>query len=224
MTISSTLGDPARVVAIAEAHEGVWAALGVHPHEASGWTDEREADLRRHAMSARVLAIGEIGLDYHYDHSPRDVQRDVFRRQLRLARELDLPVVIHTRDAEDDTAALLADEAGPRGGVLHCFTSKAELARRAVELGLLVSFSGIVTFARTDELREVARAVPGDRLLVETDAPFLAPVPHRGQTNEPAFVRITAQRLADLRGVTLEALAQETSANFDRVFRPGARA
>jgi TatD DNase family protein len=220
LTVSAEIGDFEAVVALADAHEGVLAAVGVHPHEASAFTDAHEAALRRLAAHPKVLAIGETGLDYHYDHSPRDVQREVFRRQLRLAREVGLPVIVHTREAENDTAAILAEErADLIGGVLHCFTGTHRLAELALNLGLCISFSGVVTFTGAEEVREVAGMVPRDRLLVETDSPYLAPMPHRGRRNEPAFVRATAQRVADLRGVALEELAASTTAVFDRVFR-----
>ena len=222
MTISSSLGDPPRVVSLAESLDDTWAAIGVHPHEAAGYDDSREAEIARLSEHARVLAIGEIGLDYHYDHSPRAAQRATFRRQIRLAREAGLPIVVHTREAEEDTARILEEErAGEQGGVIHCFTSSRWLAERCLALGLLVSFSGIVTFPKAQDLRGVAGSVPLDRLLIETDSPFLAPVPHRGRTNEPAFVRVTAEALAALRGVTLEALAAATSANFERAFLRG---
>jgi TatD DNase family protein len=219
LTVSSRLGDASRIVRLAERLDATWAAIGVHPHEAQGYGDAEEEDLRRLASRPTVVALGEMGLDYHYDHSPRDVQREVFRRQLRLAREVRLPIVIHSREAEEDTARILEDEgAAEVGGVLHCFTSSAWLAERALALGLHVSFSGIVTFPSAAALGEVAANVPIERLLVETDAPYLAPVPHRGRRNEPAFVRATAEHVATLRGMSLEALAAATNANFDRAF------
>jgi TatD DNase family protein len=163
------------------------------------------------------VAIGEIGLDFHYDHSPRDVQREVFRRQVRLAREVGLPVIIHTREADEETAAILEEEkAGEVGGVIHCFTGTEELARRALDLGLFISFSGIVTFPRSTVIQEVARTVPIERVLIETDAPFLAPPPHRGKRNEPAFVVEVARRLAALREVSDEVIGSAVVANFGR--------
>jgi TatD DNase family protein len=223
LTVSSEAGDFERVVATAESAreglDGAWAAVGVHPHEAARLDAGMLGRVRAAAASPTVIAIGEIGLDYHYDHSPRDAQQQAFRDQLRLARELSLPVVVHSREAEDDTERILREEdAASLGGVLHCFTSERRLADAAVELGLLVSFSGIVTFPSAAGLRETVRALPLSSLLVETDAPYLAPIPHRGRTCEPAFVRRTAELLAELRGLSLQELAAATSANFDRVF------
>jgi len=165
----------------------------------------------------RVLAIGETGLDYYYDNSPRDIQREVFRRQLALAKKLDLPVIIHTRDADDDTIALL--KAGtPSRGVIHCFTSGDKLADFVIDCGFYISFSGIVTFPKAQPLAEIARRIPANRILVETDCPYLAPVPHRGKRNEPSFVADTARFLATLRGSSPEDFATQTSENFDRLF------
>ena len=192
-------------------------SAGVHPHEARLATPAVYDELRGLARDKRIVAIGEIGLDFHYDHSPRDVQRDVFRAQVRLARELDLPVIVHTREADDETAALLEDE-GATKGVIHCFTGGEDLARRALALGFCISFSGIVTFPRSEVIQRVARTVPLDRLLVETDAPFLAPPPHRGKRNEPAFVVEVVRFVARLRGETPEAIGAAALANFRRAF------
>jgi TatD DNase family protein len=169
------------------------------------------------------VAIGEIGLDFHYDHSPRDVQREVFRRQVRLALEVGLPVIIHTREADQETAQLLEDEgAGPTGGILHCFTGGEELAQRVLALGFLISFSGIIAFPRAETIQKVAKDVPLDRLLVETDAPFLAPPPHRGKRNEPAYVIEVAKKVAAIRQTTPEEIGRAALANFRRVVRaPG---
>jgi TatD DNase family protein len=209
----------ARALETAEAH-GFPCAVGLHPHEArlgSGGVYEAIEDLAR---SRRIVAIGEIGLDYHYDHSPREAQRGAFRRQIRLARALGLPIVVHTREAEDDTLAILADEhAGEVGGVFHCFSGDARLAQQALALGFYISFSGIVAFPRAQALREVARCLPSDRLLIETDAPYLAPPPHRGQRNEPAFVVEVAGALAGARGATPEEIGRATLENFRRCFR-----
>jgi TatD DNase family protein len=205
-----------RAVRVAESL-GLPASAGVHPHEASLATDAVYEELRGLARDKRIVAMGEMGLDFHYDHSPRDVQREVFRRQVRLARDVGLPVIIHTREADDETAALLESEgASEVGGVIHCFTGGPDLARRALALGFFISFSGIVVFPRSEEIHEVARTVPLDRLLIETDAPFLAPPPHRGKRNEPAFVVEVARKIAALRGATVEAVGQAARANFDR--------
>jgi TatD DNase family protein len=199
---------------------GVPVSAGVHPHEARLWTDAVEDELRGLARDGRIVAVGEIGLDFHYDHSPRDVQREVFRRQVHLARDVGLPIIIHTREADGETADLLeAEGARETGGVIHCFTGGHDLARRALALGFYVSFSGIVAFPRAEVIQEVARTVPDDRLLVETDAPFLAPPPHRGKRNEPAFVVEVARTVAALRGVAPEAVGTACVANFHRLFR-----
>jgi TatD DNase family protein len=208
-----------RAIRVAE-ELGQPASAGVHPHDAKLMTDATLDELRGLAREKRIVAIGEIGLDFHYDHSPRDVQREVFRRQVRLAREVGLPVIIHTREADLETATLLEEEgAAEVGGVIHCFTGGHELADRALALGFCLSFSGIMAFPRAQVIQEVAAKAPLDRLLVETDAPFLAPPPHRGKRNEPAFVAEVAKKLAALRGATLEAVAEATQQNFRRLFR-----
>jgi TatD DNase family protein len=200
-------------------------SIGVHPHTAHTFADAPEragAAVRAQlAGTPAARAVGEIGLDYHYDFSPRDVQQQVFRVQVRLARELKLPVVIHTREADDDTVAILREEgAGDLRGVLHCFTGDQALARAGLDLGFYVSLSGIITFPKAVELRETARLVPLDRLLVETDSPYLAPVPHRGKRNEPAYVARVIATLADIHGVDAGDMARTTAANFHTLFRP----
>jgi TatD DNase family protein len=199
---------------------GYPASAGVHPHEARLWTAAVEDGLRGLARDKRIVAIGEIGLDFHYDHSPREAQRNAFRRQVRLARDVGLPVIIHTREADGETADLLEQEgAVETGGVIHCFTGGHELARRALALGFYVSFSGILAFPRAEVIQEVAQTVPLDRLLVETDAPFLAPPPHRGKRNEPAFVVEVARKVAALRGIPPEDVGRASLANFRTLFR-----
>jgi TatD DNase family protein len=193
---------------------------GVHPHEARLADEQVYDQIRGLAGEGRIVAIGEIGLDFHYDHSPRPAQREALRRQIRLAREVGLPVVVHTREADEETAAILEEEgASEVGGVIHCFTGGKDLARRALALGFCISFSGIVAFPRSEIIQEVAREVPDDRLLVETDAPFLAPPPHRGKRNEPAFVVEVARRVAALRGVEPEAVGDLARRNYERLFR-----
>ncbi len=221
-------GDPhggnfERAVALAEKYEGVHAAVGVHPHDAKLYDETAEGLLLEFVRDRRVVAVGEIGLDYHYDNSPREVQREVFARQLRLAREEGLPVIIHSRDADEETLEILrAEYAGAeRGGVMHCFGGGPALAEGALALGFYISFAGNVTFKKADALREVALNIPFDRLLVETDCPYLAPVPHRGRRNEPAYVAATARFLAELRGVGDEELGRATSENFSRLFGVG---
>ena len=196
------------------------ASAGIHPHEARLATPAIYDELRGLARDKRIVAIGEIGLDFHYDHSPRDVQREVFRAQVRLAREVGLPVIIHTREADDETAALLEDEgAGETGGVIHCFTGGHDLARRALALGFYISFSGILAFPRAEVIQEVARTAPLDRILVETDSPFLAPPPHRGKRNEPAFVVEVARKVAALRGACRGRGRARGGRNFRALFR-----
>ena len=213
-----------RAVTVAEAL-GLPGSAGVHPHEARLATTATYDELRGLARDQRIVAIGEIGLDFHYDHSPRDVQRDVFRAQVRLARDVGLPVIIHTREADDETAALLEEEGAREvGGVIHCFTGGHDLARRALALGFYVSFSGIVAFPRSDTIQEVARTVPLDRLLVETDSPFLAPPPHRGKRNEPAFVVEVTRKVAALREIPVDDVGRASAANFRALFRTGAAA
>jgi TatD DNase family protein len=216
-------GEIDKAVHIAEKYENVFAAIGVHPHDAKLYDDEAEehlVSLKR--SSKKVIAWGEIGLDYYYDHSPRDVQAEVFRRQIRKARELDLPIVVHSRDADDDTVQILGEECEGRafrGGIMHCFGGTPRMAEALIKIGFLISFAGNVTFKKADNLRDAARAVPLDKLLIETDCPFLTPVPHRGKRNEPAFVADTARFLADFYGIEFEVLARETTANFFNFFR-----
>lgn len=222
ISISTHVSRFPQVVAIAEAYadQNVWCSVGTHPHHADE-EDESQVtpdNLIRLAAHPRVVGIGECGLDYYYEHSPRDVQRERFRMQMDVAKTLDLPLIVHTRDAEDDTLALLREAGSALRGVLHCFSSSRALAEAALELGFYISLSGILTFNKSDDLRETARHIPLDRLLVETDAPFLAPVPLRGKRNEPAHTVHTAKRLAELKGVSLEALAEATTANFFSLF------
>jgi len=199
---------------------GFPVAAGVHPHEARLADEAVYDELQVLAREGRIVAIGEIGLDFHYDHSPRPVQREAFRRQIRLAREVGLPIIVHTREADSETAAILEEEGAREvGGVIHCFTGGSELASRGLALGFHISFSGIVAFPRALEIQEVARTMPCERLLVETDAPFLAPPPHRGKRNEPAFVVEVARKVASLRGEPLSQVAEVVRRNFERLFR-----
>ena len=208
------------IVGVAEREPDVWASIGVHPHEADAHPDLGAAALVEGADHPRVIAIGECGLDYYYDKSDRAAQRERFQAHIDAARETGLPLVVHTRDAEQDTAEILetAVKKGGITGVLHCFTGSAELARKGLELGFLISLSGIVTFKNAADLQQIARWLPSDQMLVETDSPFLAPVPHRGQKCEPAFVADTASFVAGLRGEKSEQLAETTTANFFRLF------
>jgi TatD DNase family protein len=219
-------GDPRsenleRAIAFAEKHEWVFAAAGVHPHDARLYDEDAERRLlSMMRRGGRVVALGEIGLDYHYDNSPREAQREVFARQLQLAKAERLPVIIHSREADDETVEILRTEMSDaaRAGIMHCFGGGARMAEAVLELGFMISFAGNVTFKKAENLREVARAVPLERLLVETDCPYLAPVPFRGRRNEPAHVVETARFLADLRGIGHEEFGRVTSENFARFF------
>lgn len=206
---------------IAEQYPFIYTTVGVHPHEARLLDDNLYAQLTDLSQHPKVIAWGEIGLDYHYDNSPRDVQRDAFRKQLRMARERGLPISIHTREAEADTLAIIEEEwkGCGLGGVIHCFTGTRSFAEAVIEFGFYVSFSGVVTFKKAEELREIARAIPIDRILIETDSPFLAPVPYRGRRNEPAYVIVTARAVAELRGVGVEEVARSSTRNFNRLFK-----
>ena len=210
-------------IRLAERYPFIYATVGVHPHDASKATRETFERLRQLAGRDKVLAIGEIGLDYHYDFSPREVQRAVFERQLEIAAETSKPIVIHTREAWEDTLALVAG--GPRaGGIMHCFTGGPREAEEALALGFHLSFGGVLTFPKAENVREAARLTPADRLLVETDCPYLAPTPHRGKRNEPAFLAETVRRLAEVRGQPADEVAAWTSANFHKLCLPcGAR-
>ncbi len=224
LNISTRQSEWQDVVATAEREPDVWATVGIHPHEA-----DQHADLGREVLldatrHPRVIGIGESGLDYYYDKSDREVQQALFRMHIAVARETGLPLVIHTRDADDDTAAILAEEMGQGAfpALIHCFTASPAFGRKVLELGLTISISGIVTFKNATDLQEFVKEIPQDRLLVETDSPFLAPVPHRGKPCEPGFVRDTAQFVADLRGEDIADLSASTSANFFRLFSKAA--
>lgn len=220
LNISTRQGEWAEVLGAAERNADVWATVGVHPHEADAHPDLGANALVEAASHPRVIAIGECGLDYHYDNSERRAQRERFQAHIEASRQSGLPLVVHTRDAEEDTAEILgkAVREGGVAGVLHCFTGTADLARQALDLGFYISLSGIVTFKNARDLQNTAKWLPADRMLVETDSPFLAPVPHRGQTCEPAFVADTAAFVAGLRDEEPEALAEATTANFFRLF------
>lgn len=208
------------VIATAERATDVWATVGIHPHEADAHPDVDTAKLVAKAAHPRVIGIGETGLDYYYDHSDRTRQQASFRAHIAASRETGLPLIVHTRDAEEDTAAIMAEEMGKGAypGVIHCFTASGDFADKALDLGFYISISGIVTFKNARDLQETAARLPADRLLIETDSPFLAPVPHRGRSCEPAFVADTARFLAGLRGVSVEELGAQTSRNFRTLF------
>jgi TatD DNase family protein len=222
VTIGTRLSRAAEQIALAEAMPDLWCTLGTHPHHAAEEELPQEQDIVALASHPKVIAVGEAGLDYFYDRSPRDIQAEVFRRQIRAARTAGVPICIHTRDADDDTLSILKEQQQHGGDflfLLHCFSSGRALAEAAVRMGGYVSFSGILTFPKSHELREIAADLPADRLLVETDAPYLAPVPFRGKRNEPAYVAHTAKVLAETRGITPEAVAELTTRNFTRLFR-----
>ena len=220
VTISTRVKRFDEIKAIAEAHDNIWCSVGTHPHQAHEELDVTADDLVRLSAHPRCVAIGEAGLDYHYE-GDYAAQETGFRRHVEAARRTGLPLVIHSRSADDDMARILEEESragGPFPFVLHCYTGGMDLALRGLALGGYVSFSGIVTFKNAKEIQEVAAVVPADRYLVETDSPYLAPAPHRGQPNEPSYVRHTAEKLAEIRGIPFEQLARETTANFGRLF------
>jgi len=218
MAIGTGGGPPDLEAAIrlADRHACMYATVGVHPHDAAKAAEETFVRLRKLARHPKVRALGEIGLDYHYDFSPRDVQRRVFERQLEIAAEAGLPVVIHTREAWEDTLAVLG-ERWQGGGIMHCFTGDEQQARQALDRGFHLAFGGVLTFPKAEAVRQAARITPEDRLLVETDCPYLAPVPMRGKRNEPAFLVETVRRLADVRGIPPEVVAEQTTGNFERL-------
>ncbi|WP_312420307.1 TatD family hydrolase [Anaerospora hongkongensis] len=219
INIGADMASSARSVALAQAHEGIYAAVGIHPHDAKAAVN---ADYDRMAewveQEKKVVAIGEIGLDYYYDLSPREVQQEVFIRHIDLARQLRKPIIIHDRDAHGDVMNIVKKEAKGIIGVFHCYSGSLEMAKEVLKLGFYVSFAGPVTFAKSTKLKEIAAAVPLERLLVETDSPYLTPHPHRGRRNEPAHVRLVAEEVARLRGLSLEAVAEATTQNVKQLF------
>jgi TatD DNase family protein len=230
VSISTRLKDFEAVRAIAGRDARISCSVGIHPHNVEEEPDVPAAELVARTHDEKVVGIGETGLDFFYDHSPRDLQRRSFRNHIAAARETDLPLIVHTRAADEDTVAIMRDEMGKGAyrGLIHCFSTGRDLAEAAIDMGFYISLSGILTFKKAEELRETVRALPLERLLVETDAPYLAPVPHRGKRNEPAFVAQTAACLAELKGISLEEVARITTANFfdlfTRVPKPGAAA
>ena len=224
LNISTRQSEWDQVIGTAQRENDVWASVGIHPHEADAHADLGAAALIEAAAHPKVIGIGETGLDYYYEHSDRATQQALFRTHIAVSRETGLPLIVHTRDAEADTAHILAEEMekGAFPALIHCFTASAEFARMVLDLGLTISLSGIVTFKSAPDLQALAATLPEERLLVETDAPFLAPIPHRGQTCEPAFTADTARFVAQLRGTEAERLAEATTANFFRLFTKAA--
>jgi TatD DNase family protein len=225
LTIGTRLDQFEKVRAIAERHPNIWCSVGVHPHEAKEEGQRTPDRLIEAAAHPKVIGIGETGLDFYYEHSPREEQAESFRSHIAASRQTGLPLIVHTRDADRETGDMLEEEyvKGAFPGVIHCFSSGPEVARRALALGMFISISGIVTFKAAEELRTIVRDIPLDRLLVETDAPYLAPVPKRGKTNEPAFVAHTAAKVAELKGVTVAELEAATTENFFRLFAKAER-
>ena len=225
VTISTKITEAKKIIKLAETSDALVCSVGIHPHEAGREPETDAAQLVALAKHEKVVGIGETGLDYFYEHSPRDAQQKNFRAHIEACRESRLPLIVHARDADEDTADILENEMekGDYPGLIHCFTAGPELAQRALDIGFYISVSGIATFKNAAELRETIKMIPLDRLLVETDAPFLAPVPHRGKRNEPSFVADTAAMLADLKGVTTKELAQVTSDNFFSLFKKAKR-
>lgn len=215
IAVGTSLEDSRAVLDLTQKGPNIQASLGIHPHEAKTWDQDTDAELESMLRDPSVRFVGETGLDFHYDLSPRDQQEEVFRLQIRLAKKIHKPLMIHTREAPSDTLRILKEEGAEEvQGIIHCFSEDLHFAKQAVDLGFYISFSGILTFKKAEAIREVAQWAPQDRILVETDAPFLAPAPHRGKPNEPGFVRFTAEALADLRGLSLHQLADITSQNL----------
>lgn len=219
LNAGSCMESSARAVALAKTHPAIYAAVGIHPHDAAKMQEEDAARLLAWAKEPKVVAIGEIGLDYHYDFSPRDVQRRVFARQMELARTADLPIIVHDREAHADVAELIRQHGRGLQGVLHCYSGSLEMAREYVKQGFYISVAGPLTFKNAARLPEVVREIPRDRLLIETDCPYLTPHPLRGKRNEPAYVRLVAEKVAELLGLEWQAVAELTTANARRLFR-----
>jgi TatD DNase family protein len=218
INVGADMFSSARAIELADQYEAVYAAVGVHPHDAKDVREQDYDKLAEWAVHPKVVAIGEIGLDYHYDFSPRDVQKEVFLRQIVLAKKLKKPIIIHDREAHGDLLALVKQEADGLTGVFHCFSGSMEMAREVLAIGFYLSFAGPVTFNNAGKIKDIAREVPLDRIFVETDSPYLTPQPHRGKRNEPAYVRLVAEEIARLRGITLEELAIATTKNVKRLF------
>ncbi|OGW44629.1 MAG: hydrolase TatD [Nitrospirae bacterium RBG_16_43_11] len=222
ITIGTDIEDSKRAIALAEGYEFIYAAVGIHPHDARDITDiENVSDtIKKLASKKKVVALGETGLDYHYMHSPAEIQQEHFRLEINLAKSLGLPVIVHSREAKEDTLRILKEEkVEVTGGVLHCFSGDMDMAEKALNMGLYISFSGVITFKNAKKMHDIVKAIPLNRILIETDAPFLTPVPHRGKRNEPAYVKYTAEKIADIKGISLEELGKTITDNAARLFR-----
>lgn len=223
-TISCKRSDFQEVIDLCEQNEPIYGSIGIHPHEAEKHTDITVEELVKWAGHPKIIGIGETGLDYYYEHSPRELQQQSFRIHIDAARQTGLPLIVHTRDAEEDTIRILQEEytKAPFTGLIHCFSSSKELADKSIEIGLYISISGIITFKRSEELRAAVSELPLEKLLVETDAPYLAPMPYRGKDNEPGYTRYTAEKLAEIKGVSYEEVEQVTTENFFKLFTKAA--
>jgi TatD DNase family protein len=221
LTICTDLNEAQAILDLANSRDELWCSVGVHPHEAKTGVEQGDLyeRLKHFTQFEKVIALGETGLDYYYEHSPKAEQQEAFQTHIRLAKETGLPLIVHTRDAEEDTIDLLKAEKGNVTGVIHCFSGSQWLAEQSLELGLYISVSGIATFNKAQDIRDTIKTTPLDRILLETDAPYLAPVPKRGKRNEPSFMIQTAQVVADLKGVSMEELAEVTTGNFERLFQ-----
>ncbi len=222
ITVGTDIEDSKRAIALAEGYEFIYAAVGIHPHDARDITDiENVSDtIKKLASKKKVVALGETGLDYHYMHSPAEIQQEHFRLEINLAKSLGLPVIVHSREAKEDTLRILKEEkVEVTGGVLHCFSGDMDMAEKALNMGLYISFSGVITFRNAKKMPDIVKAIPLDRILIETDAPFLTPVPHRGKRNEPAYVKYMAEKIADIKGISLEELGKTIIDNAARLFR-----
>lgn len=220
LTISTKITEADKIISLAEAYEDLVCSIGIHPHEAGSEPETSADELARIAAHPKVVGIGETGLDYYYEHSPREAQKKNFQSHISASRDTNLPLIVHARDADTDTATILEEETakGSFPGLIHCFTAGPELAERALNIGMYISFSGIATFKNAQEIRDVIEIVPLDRILVETDAPFLAPTPHRGKRNEPSFVRHTAELIADIKGISYQEFIDISGTNFFKLF------
>jgi len=219
ITVSAAPGSIQNTLELTKTYDFIYGAVGLHPHDAKHWNDSYIDEIKSGVKEEKIVAVGEIGLDYHYDFSPKDKQQEVFRTQVKLAKELNYPIIVHDRDATEDILSILTDELGDAGGVIHCFTGNMESAKKYLDLGMHLSFTGILTFPKAQSIRDAAKIVPMDKFLLETDSPYLAPIPMRGKRCEPGFVKHTAEMLAEVKEVSLKEIIQVTDENAGRLFR-----